>query len=296
MQTRYEYSQIRMGVDTRIVVYASSESQALRACQRAYARISELDEKMSDYHHDSELMHLCQQAVGRWVRVSPELFYVLWHAQKLARQTDGAFDITVGPLSVLWRTVRTTQRLPDAQTLQEARARVGWQKVRLDPSRRAVRLETEGTRLDLGGIAKGYACDQALRVLRQHRIPSALIQMGGDLAVSAAPPDRKGWRVEVPLLRNNDNPVFLEMANSALSTSGSSEQFVVIDGTRYAHVVDPRTGIGLRHLVQVSVKARSGILSDSLATALCVMGPTGIDRMRRLYRGIEVWYKEGDNE
>lgn len=285
-----------MGVDTRIVVYASSEAQALRACQRAYARISELEEKMSDYRPDSELMRLCQQAVRRWVRASPELFYVLWHAQKLARQTDGAFDITVGPLTALWRNTRTTQRLPDPKILQEARARTGWQKVQLDRSRRAVRLETEGMRLDLGGIAKGYACDQALRVLRQHRIQSALIQMGGDLAVSAAPPDRKGWRIEIPPLQTNEQPAWLDLAHCALSTSGSTEQFVVIDGTRYAHIVDPRTGLGLRPLVQVSVKARSGILSDSLATALCVMAPAGIDRMKRLYRGIEVWYKESDNK
>ncbi len=288
---RYEYTQIRMGVETRMVVYAPSESVALRACRAAYSRLSALEAMMSDYRPDSELMRLCQTAVRRWVKVSPELFYVLWHAQKLAKQTDGAFDITVGPLTALWREARAKQKLPDDATLQQALTRTGWQKVALSLRRRAVRLAVEGMRLDLGGIAKGYACDCALRVLRQHGITRALVQMGGDLAVSAPPPNQKGWRIQIPPLSSRDEPVFLTLANCALSTSGSTEQFVVIDGVRYAHIVDPRTGLGLRHLVQVSVKAPSGIVSDSLATALCVMGAEGIVRLKHLYRGVEVWYK-----
>lgn len=286
---RFEYSQIRMGTDTRIVVYAPDEAHALRACRDAYHRIALLEEKMSDYRSDSELMQVCKQAVGRWVRVSPELFYVLWRAQRLAQQTDGAFDITVGPLVALWREARRSLRLPDPQTLQEARARSGWRKLELSRARRAVRLQVEGMRLDLGGIAKGYACDIALKTLRRYGLTRALVQMGGDLVVGDPPPERLGWQIEIPALSQKEKPVTLTLARCALSTSGSTEQYVEIDGTRYAHIVDPRTGLGLTHLVLVSVRAPNGITSDPLATALCVLGERGIPLLKRHYPNIEVW-------
>ncbi len=302
---RFEYSQLRMGVETRIVVYAPDESIALHACRSAYSRISALEEKMSDYRNDSELMQVCERAVGRWVKVSPELFYVLWRAQRLAQQTDGAFDITVGPLVALWREARRTKRLPDPHILAEARARSGWHKLQLSLSRRAVRLQTEGMRLDLGGIAKGYACDQALRVLRKHGLSRALVQMGGDLVVGDPPPSSRfppltgetenkqlGWQIEIPALKQNGQPLVLSLQRCALSTSGSTEQYVEIEGTRYAHIVDPRTGLGLTHLVLASVRAPDGITADSLATALCVMGESGVALLKRLYRPIEVWLQQ----
>ncbi|MCS6923435.1 MAG: FAD:protein FMN transferase, partial [Fimbriimonadales bacterium] len=192
---RFEFKQIRMGVDAVIIVYAPTEAHAFRACRAAYARISVLEQQMSDYRVDSELNQLCQRAVGRWVRVSPELFYVLWRAQHLARQTQGAFDITLGPLVRLWREARRTGALPDEATLRAAKARSGYHLLELSLRRRAVRLKTEGMQLDLGGIAKGYACDHALRALRQHGIRHALIQMGGDIVAGDAPPDTSGWRI-----------------------------------------------------------------------------------------------------
>ena len=318
-----------MGVETRLVVYAQGEAHALRACRAAYHRISELDAKMSDYRPDSELMQLCQRAVGRWVRVSRELFYVLWRAQKLASQTDGAFDITIGPLVQLWREARRTGRLPDEATLRDAKVRVGWRKLELSPRRCAVRLAMPNMRLDLGGIAKGYACDEALRTLRRFGIHRALVQMGGDLVVGDPPPNQKGWHIEVPLLtesggRGSAEPKsrlegaapaeprlegeapaepkqsankHLLLSRCALSTSGSTEQYVEIEGKRYAHIIDPRTGLGLTRLVLAIVQAPDGITSDSLATAACVLGPEGIERLKKLYPRvtIEVLVRAGEN-
>jgi len=283
---RFEYRQVRMGVETRLVVYASKESYALRACRAAYHRLSELESKMSDYRPDSELMRLCQQAVGRWVRVSRELFYVLWRAQKLASQTDGAFDITLGPLIQLWREARRTGRLPDEATLRAARARVGWRKLELSLRRQAARLALPDMRLDLGGIAKGYACDEALRTLRRFGIRRALVQMGGDLVVGDPPPDQPGWRIDIPLLDGQHHPSAsrtLTLSRCALSTSGSTEQYVEIEGKRYAHIIDPRTGLGLTHLTLAIVQAPDGITSDSLATTACVLGPEGIPHLKSLY-------------
>lgn len=279
---RYEFNQLRMGVDTPIVVYAEHEEQAVRACRAAYMRISELEQMMSDYRVDSELNLLCQRAVGRWVRVSPELFYVLWRAQKLAQQTKGAFDVTVGALVRLWREARRTGKLPDEATLREAKARSGYQLMELSQHRRAVRLKAEGMQLDLGGIAKGYACDGALRVLRKHGITRALIQMGGDIVAGDAPPGERGW--QIALAEGGVMP----LNNAALSTSGSTEQYVEIEGKRYAHIIDPRTGLGLTKLVLARVRAPNGITSDSLATAAAVLGLPEAKQLERLYKGVSV--------
>lgn len=284
---RYAFSQIRMGVDTPIVVYAESESQAVDACRAAYTRISQLEQQMSDYQIDSELNHLCHAAVGRWQRVSRELFYVLWRAHRLAQQTDGAFDPTVGTLVRLWREARRTGRLPDAPTLQEARARAGYRLMELCLRRRAVRLKTARMQLDLGGIAKGYACDHALRVLRRYRITRALIQMGGDLVAGEPPPDAPAWRIALP--EGGETT----LARGALSTSGSTEQFVEIGGVRYAHIIDPRTGLGLTRLILARARARDGITADSLATAAAVLGASGIPHLQRLYKGTRIEVREG---
>ncbi len=279
---RYEFSQVRMGVDTPMVVYAAREEQAVQACRDAYARISALEEMMSDYRADSELNQLCQRAVGRWVKVSPELFYVLWRAQKLARQTGGAFDVTVGALVRLWREARRTGKLPDDAALRAARARSGYKLMTLCLRRRAVQLKVDGVQLDLGGIAKGYACDWALRVLRRHGIACALVQMGGDIVAGDAPPDAPGWRIALA------EGGATTLRRAALSTSGSTEQYVEIGGVRYAHIIDPRTGLGLTKLTLARVRAPDGITADSLATAAAVLGMPAAKQLQQLYRGVEV--------
>jgi len=283
---RFEFSQIRMGVDTPIVVYAPREAQAVEACRAAYTRISQLEQQMSDYRLDSELNAICKEAVGRWRRASRELFYVLWRAHRLAQQTDGAFDPTIGVLVRLWREARRTGRLTDPQTPREARARAGYRLMELCPHRRAVRLRTEGMQLDLGGIAKGYACDHALRVLRRYGITRALIQMGGDIVAGEPPPDAPAWRIA--LAEGGETT----LARGALSTSGSTEQFVEIDGVRYAHIIDPRTGLGLTKLILARVRARDGITADSLATAAAVLGTAGIPHLQRLYKGVQIEVQE----
>ncbi|MCS7272585.1 MAG: FAD:protein FMN transferase [Fimbriimonadales bacterium] len=291
---RFEFVQVRMGVDTPIVVYARSEAHAVRACRAAYARISALEQRLSDYRLDSELNLLCQRAVGQWVRVSPELFYVLWRAQKLAHQTGGVFDVTVGPLVRLWREARRTGKLPDAATLEAAKARSGYQLLELNRARRAVRLRVAGMQLDLGGIAKGFACDEALRVLRRYGIRHALIQMGGDIVAGEAPPGEAGWKIALAPATPEDTTEYALLRNGALSTSGSTEQYAEIEGRRYAHIIDPRTGLGLTRLVLARVCARDGITADSLATAAAVLGMPEAKRLERLYKGVQVQVWEAD--
>ena len=156
--------------------------------------------------------------------------------------------------------------------------------MRLDSANRTIELLLPGMRLDLGGIAKGYAGDEAIRVLREHGIRSALFEAGGDMVVSDAPPGKKGWAVEVVGDESAKQRV-VEVADRGISTSGDTEQFVEIDGVRYSHVVDPRTGCGLTQRYAATVIARDGITSDSLSTAACVLGPQKGAKLVKSYRG-----------
>jgi thiamine biosynthesis lipoprotein len=264
-----------MGTMFKIILYAPSEAEAGRAAKAAFERIVVLDGMMSDYRPTSELMQLCQKAGGASVHVSEPLFYVLARAQEVSRLSGGAFDVTVGPVVRLWRRARKTEQLPDPQKLARARALVGYQNIRLDEKNRTVQLLKPGMQVDLGGIAKGYSADEALRVLEEYGVARALVAAGGDIAVSGPPPDAEGWKIGIaPLEDPNAKPSrYLLLHDAAVSTSGDAEQYVEINGKRYSHIVDPRTGMGLVGRESVTVVAQHGIMADSLTKVVSVLGP-----------------------
>ncbi|MCC6443510.1 MAG: FAD:protein FMN transferase [Armatimonadetes bacterium] len=287
---RFRYTQVRMGVSVRITVYAPSEAAARRSCEAAFRRFSELDAIMSDYRSDSELMRLCDRAGGPPVKVSPALWDILNRSAAFSRLSGGAFDVTVGPYVRLWREARKTGAMPSEEALWQACALVGWEKIELDARKRSVRLLVPGMRLDLGGIAKGYACDAALKVLRRHGITSALVEAGGDVAAAAPPPGAKGWRIEIA--HAGGGPRLTLLSCAAISTSGDTEQHVELGGNRYSHIVDPRTGIGLTARVAATVIARNAATSDALATALCVLGREKGQALAHAMPGVRVFIRQ----
>jgi FAD:protein FMN transferase len=262
-----------MGTRVKIVFYAANEETAKIASKAAFARIAELDGIMSDYRPTSELMQLCAKAGGEPVRVSEDLFTVLEKSVAVSRNSDGAFDITVGPVVRLWRIARRTQQLPDKESLARALALVGYQNIKLDAKNRTVQLLKPGMQLDLGGIAKGFAADCALAVLKKHGIDRALVAAGGDIAVGAPPPDAEGWKIGIQPVEGGEPRRYLMLKDAAVSTSGDFEQYVFIDGKRYSHIVDPRTGLGLVGRMSVTVVARHGLTSDPTTKTVCVLGP-----------------------
>lgn len=273
---RFEAVEPHMGTLFRIVLYADSEDRAAAGFQAAFARAAELDRTLSDYLPQSELNRLCEQAVDRPTPVSEDLFGVLERAQELAYRSSGAFDPTAGRLTRLWRQARKTGRLPSKQALEEARKNSGYAHLYLDSNGRYATL-TAPLRLDLGGIAKGYAADAMLRVLRELGLHRALVAASGDIRVGTPPPGRKGWRVAAEAF--GETVEVLELADAAISTSGDSEQYVEIGGVRYSHIVDPRTGLGLTKRLAVTVIADRSVDADALATALSVAGPAAAGRL-----------------
>jgi thiamine biosynthesis lipoprotein len=265
-----------MGVPFRIVLYAPNRAAAERAAQAAYQRIAALNHILSDYETDSELSQLSRTSgQGKPIKVSADLWTVLNRARQWSERSAGAFDVTVGPYVSLWRKARREKRLPDPARLTEARPAVGYEKLELNPRTRTAQLRAPNMRLDLGGIAKGYAVDEALVGLRRHGVERALVSGGGDLAVSGPPPGKRGWRIEVaPLDVSNAPPArFVLLRRGALATSGDLFQHLEIDGKRYSHIVNPRTGIGLTDHSLVTVMARDCTTADALATAASVLGP-----------------------
>ena len=296
---RFSFSQIQMGTKFTLTFYAEDEAVANTASQAAFARVEFLNSLLSDYDEESELSRLSASSPHpKPVAISKELMTVLSQAEQLSRRTEGAFDVTVGPIVRLWRRARRQNELPQPERLEAALSATGYRLLRLNQEQQTAEQQTAqltapNMRLDLGGIAKGYAADEALRVLRDHGITSALVDAGGDVVAADPPPGESGWRIAIaePQMaddgnaqaddkaREDDaeaqqaNPRYVRIANAAVAQSGDTFQFVELNGVRYSHIVDPRTGVGLTNQLAVTVIAPDGISADSLASALSVLGP-----------------------
>jgi thiamine biosynthesis lipoprotein len=285
---RYEYTQIRMGVQARIVLYALNSDIAEEAARAAFHRFEQLEASMSDYRPTSELMRLCQKAGGAPVAISKELFLVLERSQEMAEKSGGAFDVTISPLVRLWRKARKTGILPTPEEIHTAKQKVGYKNLVLNRENQTAQLLLPNMQLDLGGIAKGYACDEAQKVLLAHGVKSALVEAGGDIAVSDPPPGAKGWKIEVV----NPDPKarfrILTVSNCGVSSSGDTEQHLEFGGKRYSHIVDPKTGYGLTSHIAATVIAPQGILSDALSTTLSVLGEKQGKALAKTFSGVRV--------
>lgn len=253
-----------MGMQVRVVLCARSEAEARRVARAAFAEIARLDAMLSNYRADSEINAIADGS-GEPRAASPELVTVLARAQELAELSGGAFDVTSGPLTALWRRAINDGELPEPAAIAAARERVGYRRLDVDVAAQAVTVAA-GTTLDVGGIAKGFVLDRALAVIAGEGIEAALVEAGGDLVVGASPPGTDGWRIDVPHLGCT-----VELRHAALATSGDEFQFVEIDGVRYSHTVDPRSGFGLRDSGTISVVAQDGLTADGLATTLTLL-------------------------
>ncbi len=263
-----------MGTLITITLYAPDPAVAKAAAAAAFKRMDALEDIMSDYQADSELLRLCDQPFGTPVPVSADLFELLQRAQEIARRSDGAFDVTVGPYVRLWRFARKRKVLPTPAEVAAARAAVGWQKLRLDARARTATLLVPNMRLDLGSIGKGYAADQALRILKGRGLDRALVAASGDIAIGKPPPGQRGWRIGISAWDGATNKVSrtVLLHNAGISTSGDTEQFIEINGVRYSHIVNPATGLGLTQRIQATVVGPDATTTDSLDTTVSVLG------------------------
>ena len=271
---RFESTQVQMGVPFKLLLYAPDEAAAKGAFAAAFARVADLDRRLSDYDPGSELSRLSRSApMAQGVAVSEPLWYVLERSQDLAERTHGAFDVTVGPYVRLWRRARRTGEMPSEARMAEARAAVGYQHLKLDAADHTAQLLRPNMRLDLGGIAMGYAVDEVLKLLRSRGIDRVLVDASGDIGVGNPPPGKTGWTVGIMPLSAEGSPTrYISLANAAVTTTGDVFQHVDIGGKRYSHIVDPHTGLGLTNRLGVAIIAPTCITADGLYTAVAVLG------------------------
>lgn len=282
--TRHEFSHLAMGVRINAVVYASDEHSARDSVAAAFVEISRLDQILSDYRPDSQLSLVnsrAGQSFGLGItEIDPSFAEVLRGSLVVAERTDGAFDPSVGPVVQLWRAARKQHRLPDPAAISSAVDRVGWRDIELAglPNQPTLALRKPGMKLDPGAFVKGFAAQRAIETLRARGIGHAMIAIAGDISCSLPPPGQRGWRIAVsrdgstPDQSPPDRAFTLLLSNQSVSTAGDTEQFIEIDGTRYSHIVDPRTGLGLTNRAAATVVSRNATTADALDTALCVAG------------------------
>ncbi len=273
--TRFEYDRVEMAVSFKLVFYAPDQDTANRAAESVYQRLHQLNAILSDYDPESELRQLCDTAgEGKSVHVSDDLWRVLTASIAMASRSEGAFDPTIGPLVRVWRLARRFEKMPPQSLLDQMRALVGYRLVRLVPDEHAVELTKKGMRLDFGGIAKGFVIEEALAVLRKHGVTRAMVHGGGDIGLGDPPPDRPGWIVGIGAREPQGPPGFyLSLSRTFVANSGDMWQYVVLNGKRYSHIVDPKTGLGLTDRSSVTIVGPDGMTTDALSKVVSVLGP-----------------------
>ncbi len=284
----------RFLMDTAIVIKAVGPDSE-NAVNEAFAEIERVEAVFSRHLPDSQVAKINQHA-GEWVAVSPEVIELLQKGIYYGQLSGGAFDITIGSVIELWGFGSGINRVPDEDELRQARQYVDISKVEIDEERGRVRIP-QGTVLDFGGIAKGYAVDLCKQVLKENRVISAMISAGGDIAVVGVKENGNPWRVGIQHPRiSTDILAVVSLVDQTIVTSGDYERFFIEEGVRFHHIIDPATGFPARGVISVTIIADSAADGDPLSTAVFVLGlDQGKELIERL-DGIEAVIVDEDGD
>ena len=296
-----------MATRFEIVLYGENEVSLRAAAEEALDEIERIENKLSLYRPDSEIAHLNARAASESVRVSPELFRLLEQIKALHEETDGAFDITIGPLMQAWGFVGGTGEIPDPQELESARRCVGMNLVEFDVSQNEIRFSRPGVMLDLGSVGKGYAIERAVEILREAGVTSALMHGGTSTSYGIGkPPDQEAWKIAIerpvqskaiapspqpspPIGERESAPsstpallAVVPLMDSALSVSAVWGKSFSDGKITYGHILDPRTGAPANNAILAAVSIASATESDALSTALLTLGIPKFERVSSL--------------
>lgn len=289
-----------MATRFEMVLYGEDDVRLRAAGEEALAEIERLEAQLSFYRPDSEISWINGRAASEAVKVEPRLFHLLKYCAAFTRATDGAFDITIGPLMRAWRFAGGAGALPDRDEIEAARRLTGMHNIEFDDEALTIRFKQPGVELDLGAYGKGYAIERAIDSLKESGVGSALLHGGtSSAAVIGRPPEQLCWRIQ--LSKPFDTPdaaSVLELANEGLSVSAIHGKAFTADGRTYGHVIDPRTGFPVSRAVAAAVAGPSASTCEVLSTALLVSGPDWLEQMCESFIGYRgaVAYREGDAE
>lgn len=288
---RYEASHTAMGTEFTVVAYGQDVRLLAETVEEVFQEIDRIDKQMSNYKPESELSLINREAASRAVRVEPSLFALIQKSLQYSEDTGGAFDITVGPLMKAWGFFRGEGRVPSPGELHAVLVHVGYQHVKLDPANRTIHFDVPGIELDLGGIAKGYAVDRAVSILRENGVTAALVSSGmSSIYALGAPPDEEGWKI---ILRDPfDSTVpadVVYLKNFSMSTSGNYNKFFKLGGKTYSHIMDPHTGMPVENMLSTTVFVANATDSDALSK-LYVLGAEGSRRYLATHPNIQALF------
>jgi FAD:protein FMN transferase len=305
---KFSFTQPKMGSPFKIVAYASDSATLAQAVQKAFNYVDTLNAIFSDYSETSEMSVLAKTyKINEWASISPQLWGILKISSTAALESKGAYDVTVGNIVKQWRKVRKEKRKPNADSLKKALNKTGFHHLEIDEIKPKIRFDTEGVLLDFGGIVKGFAAQEVVRILTETGFPICFADAGGDLAFGNKPPDKEHWSIGVTM-PNSENQLFerlLLLKNKAIATSGDMYNFTEIEGVRYSHIVNPKTGMGVTHQRNVTVIAQDGATADWLATACSVLSPNTALKLVKRYpeaallivenqkNGVKMWQSKG---
>ncbi|MBF0540004.1 MAG: FAD:protein FMN transferase [Nitrospirae bacterium] len=278
------YKKFRILMDTiiTITVVSPSEKEAETAINNAFSVIERLDKSLSSFSPDSDVSKINHSAGIDFVKVSTDTYQLINAAIKSAQISDGAFDPTIGPLVNLWDIAdiikpdaHISPKLPALNKIKEKLMFVNYKDIIVDDHDMSIKLRKKGMAIDLGGIAKGYAADKAVAALKASGIKSGIVSCAGDLKVFGNKPDNSNWLVGIraPRGKLDDLIAVLSLKDLAVSTSGDYERFFIINGIRYHHILDPKTGYPANGFQSVTLVNEQGIITDGLDTAVFVLGP-----------------------
>ena len=271
---RIEASADAMGCTYSVALYNTDRQRLELAVEAVFEEVHRLDQQLSNYKETSEWSQVNRLAAQRPVTVNAEMFDLIAHCQEYSRLSDGAFDITVGPLMRVWGFYKGTGKLPSRAEVGQALASVGYQKIALDPHLHTVSFSAHGVEIDPGGIGKGYAIDRMTAILRKHGIESGFVTASGSSMYGiGTPPGQDGWHVEIRDPRNPEHVVQeVVLRDQSMSTSGTAEKFFIADGHTYSHIMDPRTGFPAVGMLSVSVIASRAIDSEAWTKPMFING------------------------
>ena len=292
---RFEDSRVSMACVYSVVIYGHDPKQLPLITTSALDEVDRIDALMSNYKPESPLSQINREASKGPVLVEPELFNFLQRCVEYSRESDGAFDITVGPLMKAWGFFRGEGRIPWSFEIWNVMRNVGYQHLLFDLKQRTIRFGRSGMELDLGGIAKGYAVDRVVELLKEYKIERALVSAGGSTIYGlGSPPDRPGWEVKIrdPIYPHDPNKstATMYLKNQCLSVSGNYEKFFKVRGFTYSHVMDPHTGRPVENMLSVAIVTQNGTDGDALDNSFYVQGVEKSKVLLSKYPGTEVFF------
>jgi FAD:protein FMN transferase len=271
---RFEFVEKKMGSPFQIIFYDSDSLHASNLAKNAFLIVDSLNNSFSDYSTASEIAKINDNAGnGQFINISKDLENILIQSKIAFDKSEGAFDITLGQLTKLWRKSRLEKKLPSSTVLKTKLSAIGTKYLIIDNTNNCARLSKKEASIDLGGIGKGYAAQKIYEFYVKNNIKKVLVNAAGNMAIGDAPLGKKAWEIaiEPPTANRFFDSKMVNLNNIAISTSGDAFQFVEINGKRYSHIINPKTGLGLSYQRQITIICENATKADWLSTACYIL-------------------------